>query len=410
MKKINNKYLSYGLTAFAVIASAIILYFIILRFKDILLAIGNFLKIFKSLLYGIIIAFLLTQLYNYFDRLFNKWLNKKVKNVKKISKIISLTLSIVILLLLLFLIIYVLIPKLIISILGIINSWSTYTNSIETWLMNVLSVSPNLKEAILNMVNESSSDILTWLTTAIVPNLENVSNTVTTGLTDMYIFLKDFVIGFVFSIYILVNKNKFIAGIKKITYRILGIKKTNELMKTTRFCYRIFIGFLKGKSLASIIVGFVCYISMIILDIPYALLISFIIAVTNIIPFFGPFIGWIPSAILIALISPLKALYFSIMILLLQQIDGNYLSPKLMGDSIGLSAFWVLLAIVIFGELFGIIGMILGVPIFAVIYQFITRNVDYKLKENGLPVDIEEYENLKYIDETTKKVIKKKTS
>ena len=149
---------------------------------------------------------------------------------------------------------------------------------------------------------------------------------------------------------------------------------------------------------------------MIILKMPYALLISLIIAVTNIIPFFGPIIGWVPGVILIAMVSPIQALYFTILIIILQQIEGNILEPKIVGDITGISGFWVLFAIIVFGDLFGFIGMILGVPVFAIIYHFIKYNADKYLSKRELPYNDDDYLDLKYIDETTKKPVKLKSS
>ena len=186
----------------------------------------------------------------------------------------------------------------------------------------------------------------------------------------MYIFIKDFIIGIVFSVYILANKTKFIAGVKKFTYTLFGIRHGNNILEIGRYSYKIFNGFVKGKLITSLTIGIANYIGMVLLNLPYALLISIIIAVTNIIPFFGPIIGWIPSVILILMISPLKALYFTILNILLQQVEGNILEPKIVGNTTGISGFWVLFAIILFEGLFGFIGMIIGVPIFAIIYHF----------------------------------------
>lgn len=410
MKKVvNNKYFKYGLTAFIVLASGILLYFLLNKISVLFNILKAILIMLKPLIYGICIAFLLTQLYNYFERVFNKLLHKNIKDKKKCekySKIISIILSILIMILVLFFFIYIIIPKLITSVLGIIENWDIDIENVELWLKNVLPLSPKLEASILSMVNSSSSSLLQWLSTSLVPNLENITNSVTTGLNDMYVFIKDFIIGLVFSIYILANKNKFIAGSKKVTYRLFGIKKGNNIMESSRYTYKVLVGFIKGKLITSLIIGTGCYLGMIILHLPYALLVSVIVAITNIIPFFGPIIGWVPSVIIIALVSPLEALYFTIMIVILQQIEGNILEPKIVGNITGISAFWVLFSIIIFGDLFGIVGMIIGVPIFAVIYHFVCNKIDKNLKKKGLPTDIEDYSNLKYIDEDTKEIIK----
>ena len=223
--KLDNIYVKWALTLFSVIAASILLYFFMLRFNDILSAIGKILYILKPLLYGIVIAFLLTQIFNHFDSRLTKLLAKKydITKSKSISKVLSIIISILILLLLIFFIFYILIPKTVISLLGVIESWPENMKNIETWIRDVLSSSPVLEEQILSAVNNSSNSIIEWISTGILPQMEKISSSVTTGLNDVYIFLKDFIIGIVFSIYIVANKNKFIAQLKKIIYTIFGI-------------------------------------------------------------------------------------------------------------------------------------------------------------------------------------------
>lgn len=409
--KIENKYLYTGLTAFFVIGASLFLYFFFLRLDEFFTILTKLMQILNPLIYGIVIAFILTQVFNYVDRKLSKLLTEKMEDkelAKKYSKVISIMVSILVLFLALFLILYILIPKLIVSILGIIESWSYNVDNIEAWLRGILKESPALEKIILDAVNESSTSILSWISGALLPQMEMIMSSVTTGLNGMYKFITDFIIGLVFSIYILANKNKFIADLKKATYTILGVKKGNSLLNGARYSYKIFNGFVKGKLITSGIIGTMCYIGMRILSLPHTLLISMIVAITNVIPFFGPFIGWIPSVILIAMVSPLQALYFSILILILQQIEGNILEPKIVGNTTGISGFWVLFAIVVFGGLFGFTGMIFGVPIFAIIYRFISHEVDKFLLKKNLPISEEDYIDLKYIDETTRRPIKNK--
>lgn len=411
--KIDNKYICWGLTALGVITSSIIIYFIVFRFKNIINVIKNIFEIIRPLLYGIVIAFLLTQTFNFFDKKCSKFFIKKCKDEvkgKKLSKIISIIISIIIMFLILFCILYLLIPKSIVSILGIIEVLPDNIVKFEKWLDDILRINPALENAILSLVNDSSKSILTWISEGILPKMENIFASVTTGLNEMYVFLKDFIIGIVFSIYILANKNRFVSQLKKFMYSILGIKKGNSLLQGGRYSYKIFNGFIKGKIITSLIIGIACYITMIIFNLPYALLISTIIAITNIIPFFGPIIGWIPGAVILALINPMQALYFTIICIVLQQIEGNILEPKIVGNSIGISGFWVLFAILVFGGLFGFFGMIIGVPIFAIFYHFAAFYLKKYLTKKGLPATTQDYDNLKYIDETTKKAVKLKSS
>jgi len=409
-RKIQNEYIYWGITALSVIALGILFYFTILRFDNIIKIIGKILYIFRPLLYGIIIAFILTQSFNFFNRKFIKLLSKRSKDtikVKKESKIISISISILILLLILFWIFYLLIPKLLVSVVGIVEMLPDSIVKVESWLENILKGNPAIENIILTMINDSSKSILSYLSEGILPKMENIVTTVTVGLNGMYEFLRDFTIGIVFSVYLLINKNKYVSEMKKFIYTFLGIKKGNSLLQGARYSYKIFNGFIKGKLLTSVALGIVCYIAMILFKMPYAALISLIVAITNIIPFFGPIIGWV---ILLLLINPIQALYFTIIIIVLQQIEGNILSPKIVGDSIGLSGFWVLFSIMIFGGIFGLVGMIIGVPIFAIFYHFASYQLKKYLAKKDLPSETADYEDLKYIDETTKKVVKIKSS
>lgn len=412
-RKIQNEYIYWGITALSVIALGILFYFTILRFDNIIKIIGKILYIFRPLLYGIIIAFILTQSFNFFNRKFTKLLSKRSKDtikVKKESKIISISISILILLLILFWIFYLLIPKLLISVVSIVEMLPDSIVKVESWLENILKGNPAIENIILTMINDSSKSILSYLSEGILPKMENIVTTVTVGLNGMYEFLRDFTIGIVFSVYLLINKNKYVSEMKKFIYTFLGIKKGNSLLQGARYSYKIFNGFIKGKLLTSVALGIVCYIAMILFKMPYAALISLIVAITNIIPFFGPIIGWVPGVILLLLINPIQALYFTIIIIVLQQIEGNILSPKIVGDSIGLSGFWVLFSIMIFGGIFGLVGMIIGVPIFAIFYHFASYQLKKYLAKKDLPSETADYEDLKYIDETTKKVVKIKSS
>lgn len=219
-EKLKNKYIAYGVTAFSVIAVSIILYFFILRFNKIIISIGKVLVIFRPLLYGIVIAFFLTQIYNFFEKRFNKLLSNKFpdkEKTKKLSKIISIALSIIIMFFILFIILYVLIPKLINSIIGIIDTLSEENiNNIELWLEDILKFNPLIENIVHEAINDSSKSILIWISEGLLPTMENIFENVTTGLNDMYVFLKDFIIGLVFSIYILANKSKFIADRKSV--------------------------------------------------------------------------------------------------------------------------------------------------------------------------------------------------
>ena len=207
----------------------------------------------------------------------------------------------------------------------------------------------------------------------------------------LLVLVKDMLIAIIVSVYLLMRKDIFAAQSKKIVYSLFPTRAADLIVQEVRSAYRIMSGFITGKLLDSLIIGVICLVCCNLLQFPYPALISVIIGVTNIIPFFGPFIGAIPCGLLIFLVNPLQAVYFAIFILVLQQFDGNILGPKILGDSTGLASFWVLFSILLFGGLFGFAGMVLGVPVFAMFYSIVSRLVSYGLRARGLPGKTEEY-------------------
>lgn len=213
--------------------------------------------------------------------------------------------------------------------------------------------------------------------------------------------LWNLVIGLIISIYLLASKERLIGQTKKMTYAFLDIRYANGIIEDTRLIDRTFGGFISGKILDSVIIGILCFFCVSFMKLPYPMLISVIIGVTNVIPFFGPFIGAIPCGLLILMVNPLQCLYFILFIWILQQFDGNFLGPKILGDSTGLSGFWVIFSITIFSGLMGVPGMILGVPIFAVLYALLKRRINRNLQRKGMPTETAAYRNLEKVDPKT---------
>jgi predicted PurR-regulated permease PerM len=211
------------------------------------------------------------------------------------------------------------------------------------------------------------------------------------GIKALFSSLWNIVIGLIVSIYFLLDKEKFCAASKKITYALFDEKTANYLVKFGKRSDDIFGNFISGKILDSLIIGILTFVVLIIAKMPYATLISVIIGITNIIPFFGPFFGAIPSALIILFVSPVKAMWFLVIVVVIQQIDGNIIGPKILGDSLGISAFWILFALLVAGKLLGLVGMIIGVPLFAIMYSTIKELIEMRLKEKNMPVDTNEY-------------------
>ena len=278
-------------------------------------------------------------------------------------------------------------------------------NEVSQWLSGLLKDNPVIARNFMQVYEQFSAQLVNWVQNIALPHLV----TMMTGVVTTVSVVVDILIGIIIALYILNGKETFCAQAKKMTYSLFSIERANSIIERVAHIHRVFGGFITGKLIDSLIIGVLCFIGMRIMmavgllgiESSYALLISVIIGITNIIPFFGPFIGAVPSAILIMVTSPLQALYFVIFIIILQQIDGNILGPKILGNSTGLSSFWVMFAILIFGGLFGFVGMAIGVPLFAVIYSIVSECINHLLHNRGLSEDTNDYRGDKRLDAGT---------
>ena len=236
---------------------------------------------------------------------------------------------------------------------------------------------------------------------------DEIIRTITNSVIGVGHILVNILIGIIVSIYVLVSKEKFKGQTKKIVYSVLSTKQANVCVEVVRKAHDIFYGFIVGKIVDSIIIGLICYVCMIIMGLPYRVLVSVIIGLTNVIPVFGPYIGAVPTVIIIFLTNPWQGIYFLIFVFILQQVDGNIIGPKILGDSTGLSSFWVIVAIVVGGGLFGLLGMLIGVPTMALLYYLVGRIVDYVLSRKQLSTEMQEYVDLDHIDPETKQLVPK---
>ena len=224
-----------------------------------------------------------------------------------------------------------------------------------------------------------------------LPQTKEILGSLTSGIFAVLRVTMNLVIGFIVAAYVLAEKEHFFGQGRKIVFALFSEKAGKSIIEKSRKCNEIFGGFVIGKIIDSLIIGVLTFILLSIFNMPYTMLVSIIVCVTNVIPFFGPFIGAIPSFFLILLIDPIKALWFLLIIFLIQQLDGNIIGPKILGNSTGLSAFWVMFAILIAGGLFGFAGMLFGVPVFAIIYYLLSEWIRGKLKKKNLPLETENY-------------------
>ncbi len=397
---IDKKYFAWGLTAFCVIAASILFYYLIFHIGNIKDGVDSAVKICMPIIDGLVIAYLLAPAVNCFEREFFfpmcKMVNIElsVKNKKRIRLITSL-ISLVLLVLLIYWFCVLIIPQVVESVQNIIGQLPTYVDNLTKWLSDIFDKNPEFGVFINNLISQYSGQIEEVTTTKIIPKLNevvsSVSEVVFSSVLNVLLMAWNFLIGLIIALYLLMSKELFAGQGKKIIYALFEEDNANAAIRNIRFVHRTFGGFISGKLVDSLIIGMICFIGMTLLNLPYPLLISLIIGITNVIPFFGPFIGAIPSIILILMVNPLQALYFGIFVFALQQFDGNILGPKILGDKTGLSSFWVIFAITLFGGYWGFVGMVVGVPLFAVLYAAWKAFISRSLQKKGLSTDTNDY-------------------
>lgn len=369
-----------SLYAFLTIAASIILLLLFLNLGGILNGICFFFAILSPFIYGIVIAYILNFPMVFFESKVFSFLNKN-KSRAGLVRALSVAVSAIIFIAVMGTIVAVVIPQLISSIIGLISQLPTYFDSLIGLIKNTFD-SFEMSDKLISM--DELFKNLTETINASMPEILNTSVNITMGISNFFI-------GFIVSIYLLLSKTQLIAQSKKILFAIFPKDFTDYLLRVFAIINKVFSGFVTGKILEALIIGVLCFIGMVILNMPYTLLISILIGVTNLIPFFGPFIGAIPSILLILLVNPTQALWFLIFIIILQQIDAQIIGPKILGDSIGLSPLWVIFSIIVGAGLFGFAGLIIGVPIFAVLYAFIRELIEMRLERKGMPKDSNNY-------------------
>ncbi len=395
-------YFMKGFTYFLVIVACIMCYFAFLRIDDIAKFLKEVATILQPIIMGLVFAYLLNPMVKMIERNLIPVLDEKIKNEKKVRSLarnIGVFTSILITLAVVVLLLNMVLPELYESIRDMIISLPGQMNDAMEYL-EAHAIKDSAISGTLNTVLENAAASLeTWLRTDLISQVNQMMSSLTSGVISFFETLFNIVIGLIVSVYVLTSKEKFIGQCKKATYALFQKDRANLILQVTRKSNEIFGGFVIGKIIDSIIIGIICFVVLSLLKMPYTLLVSVVVGVTNVIPFFGPFIGAIPSIILILLAEPIKGLYFMIFILLLQQFDGNILGPKILGNSTGLSAFWVVFSILLGGGMFGFVGMVMGVPTFAVFYYLVEMFLNQKLQKKKLPSSSDAFEKVDYIDE-----------
>lgn len=378
----NGRYLKLCVTGAAIALIAVLGYFFLYRIGDIWAALGAVMNILKPFVYGAVIAYILTPGCNKLERLLRRipWIKKaKPGLVSGLSILIAMLLALAIVWVLIMLVI----PQVWNSVVGIANAVPGELASVNAWLHNVLADRPEWQESWDNFSGRITAEITDWLKTDLLSSMGAMISGLGSQVTVFFGVVKNLFLGILISVYILASRKKFAAQSRMLLRGVFRGRAADMIEEEVRYADRMFNGFLMGKLLDSAIIGALCFIGTTVMGIQSAALVSVIVGITNIIPFFGPFIGAIPCALLIFLENPLHCLYFIIFVVILQQLDGNVIGPKILGNSTGLSSFWVMFAILLFGGLWGITGMIVGVPLCAVLYDIARRLIRFGLKKHG---------------------------
>lgn len=344
--------------------------------------------------YGIVIAYLLRPTCNFFERNLRSLSRKLWKKERRgLCVGLSIALSFLLFFLIAYLLLAMMIPQLLRSIRVISVRIPLFLEVVQEWIERLFADNQVISSYLGDSVEDIETSLREWIQGSLLPSLNNVMNNFTNGVMGAFNLLYNLFVGVVAAVYILVRRKRFAAQSKLILYGALKTRVADWIYQEVCYADKMFSGFLAGKILDSTIIGVICFIACTILKIPNTMLVSVIVGVTNIIPFFGPYIGGFPSAMIILMESPVKCVWFIILIVVLQQVDGNILGPRILGNSTGLSGFWVLFSIILFSGLFGFVGMIIGVPLFAIIYDIVRRAVCYGLEQRGKEEMMEQYKD-----------------
>ncbi|MFR0769377.1 MAG: AI-2E family transporter [Dysosmobacter sp.] len=307
------------------------------------------------------------------------------------ARAVSLVVTWVIIGLLCYLLGHVLIPQLYRSVVQLISSVEGYYNTISGWVEHLLESNPTVEVWVAGQMDKFYESATEWLKNQVFTRTQMLMIAVSGGVLSTLVFLKNLLVGMIVSVYFMATKERCAAHARKLAYSLFSEEAVYWVFRGSAKVDRIFSGFVRGKLLDSLIIGVLCFIGCSLLDMPYTPLVSVFVGVTNVIPFFGPFLGAIPSFFLILLVDPIQSLYFLLFVLALQQLDGNVIGPKILGESTGLSSLWVIIAILVGGSFFGVAGMFFGVPVCACLYSLVAFLVDRRLAEKDLPVETEHY-------------------
>ena len=380
IKPENKKYVGWMLAGFGTISMSVLFFFFLYRLQGVGEVLDKVVDILMPFVYGGILAYLLRPLCNWYSQ----WVHQLMKGKhEKLAEGLAILATFITAGLLVYALIIMIAPEIVASAVSLWKIIPEKVDELIAWIGTITGEN----QALMEYFNTSSDTIYNaldgWVKGTLVPYATNVVSGVGTGVWNALLFIKNVLIGLIVAVYLLASRKKFGKQGVLVVRSLVKPRWADLILEEVAYVDKMFGGFIDGKLVDSAIIGVLCYIGCSILRFPNALLVSVIVGVTNIIPFFGPFLGAVPGALLILIDSPIKALWFLLFILFLQQLDGNVIGPKILGNHTGVSSFWVLFSILLFGGMWGIVGMVVAVPLFAVIYDLLRRLVIRGLKKHG---------------------------
>lgn len=389
-KEIKRAYFYRGLTAFLVVASCVLFFFLIYRVETISNYIGKIISVLQPVIFGLVIAYLVNPIVNFLDSRLKKIFIKRSKNKKipeKIIGFVSVCASLIFFILIIGALFALVIPEFINSVSNIISVLPGQIDKFAKQFTEYFEENEKLQSMLIKLFEYEKQ----WLQTDLAGYANKIAANFASGILGVINFVKNFVLGIIFALYLLLDKKRFGRRFRKMLCAVFNEKHVKRILTVMQKANDVFSGFFSGQLLDAAVVSVLCFIGATVLRMPYSMLVAVIIGATNIIPVFGPYIGGIPCTILIMLSNPIKGLYFALFIILLQALDGNFIAPKILGGKTGLETFWVVFAIVLCGGMFGVVGMLIGVPTFAVFYYLMRTLINYRLKKKSFPLNNDSY-------------------
>ncbi|MBP3936883.1 MAG: AI-2E family transporter [Clostridia bacterium] len=404
--KWDRKYLYAGVTAFCVVAASGLLVWLLFNWPTVGGFVRGFFSAIAPIVYGFVIAYLLTPVCNFAERRIFRPLciRNSVKHPKKAirrARYWSVTFSVVFLLLFIAGLLWLVLPQVIDSLKQLVQNVPVYFNGLIAWAEKMLADYPDLQASVLDLFSDFSANIVNIISGYLVPELSALVTNLTSGVIAVLGTVFNIIVGIVVAVYFLSRKEMFIAQVKKLVYAVMPLAGANSLVHNAQLTHKKFGGFFTAKIINSLLIGIVAYPCLLVLGMPYPELMAVIMCVTDIIPIFGPFIGAVPCALLALMDGPIDFIIVIVFIIVLQQIDGNIIGPRLLGENTGLNSVWVIAALALGKWLFGFVGMIIGVPLLAVLYTIIATFCDRRLREKELPNETMAFHNLTDIDPIT---------